>query len=482
MVRPFLLPGASYTIQALNEKGRCMALSERAPQGPLVNFFDRMLVHPVRAVPLAFGAMALVGTLLLMLPAASRSGDTTPMVDALFTAVSALCVTGLVTLDTGTHWSAFGQGVILALIQLGGLGLMLVGALLAGLIWKRLSQAQQRLTGAENVGLTSAAQIRPAARLIFGVAVVIELTLAAILALRFWNDYAMSAGEAAWSGLFHAVSAYNNAGFGLRTDSAMGWASDPLILIPLAVAILIGGLGLPLLWDVRAIRLRQRSRWSLHTKLTLGGMAMLLLLGFVGTLLFEWHGVLSGQGAGQKLLSAAFYSVSLRTAGFNNFAMDDLSNGTMLMSSVLMFIGAGSASTGGGIKVATAMILVLVVVSELRGNADVTGFGRRISPAVQRRAMAIILLALAIIVSAALAIGSLAPELGMRDIAFECVSAFATVGLSTGITPLLPEPAKLIIILLMFIGRVGPVTIGAALILRSRKPDFRYPQEDPIIG
>lgn len=459
-----------------------MALPERAPQGPMVRFFDRLLLHPVRAVPIAFFVVGALGTVALMLPMAARSGTPTPLLDALFTAVSALCVTGLVTLDTGTHWTTFGQSVILALIQVGGLGLMLVATLLATLIWKRLSLAQQRLTGTENVGLTSAGQIRPAARLIVGVALVAELILAAALTARLWSGYDQPFGEALWSGLFHAVSAYNNAGFGLHADSVMRWAGDPLILAPLALAIIVGGLGLPVLWDMRENSLRQRSRWSLHSKVTVLGAVLLLALGLAGTLLFEWDGILAGKAIDEKLLSAAFYSVSLRTAGFNNFAMDDLSNGTMVMSSVLMFIGAGSASTGGGIKIATAMILVLIVISELRGRADVTAFGRRISPAAQRRAMAVILIGLALVVLAALIIAKLAPDLAMRDIAFECVSAFATVGLSTGITPQLPPVAKLIIIALMFIGRVGPVTIGAALILRHRRADFRYPQEDPIIG
>lgn len=459
-----------------------MALPERAPQGPLVTFVDRLLLHPVRAVPLAFMTVIAIGTGLLMLPVASQSGQATHWLDALFTAVSALCVTGLATVDTGSHWSYFGQGVILLLIQLGGLGLMLVATLLASLVWTRLSLAQIRRTGAENVGLTSAGQIKPAARMIVLVALAVEVLVALFLALRLWGHYDMAAAEAAWSGLFHAVSAYNNAGFGLRADSVVGWASDPLMLAPIAMAILIGGLGLPVLWDLRANSVRQRVRWSLHTKITVAGGALLLLIGFVGTLMFEWYGVLAGEGSGQKLLSAAFYSVTLRTAGFNNFAMDDLSNGTLVMSSVLMFIGAGSASTGGGIKIATAMVLVLIVVSELRGRSDVSAFGRRIGAQAQRRAMSVILLGLVLVVAAALAISVLAPHLPMRAVAFEAVSAFATVGLSTGITAALPPAAKMIIIALMFIGRIGPVTIGAAMILRNRRSDYRYPQEDPIIG
>lgn len=459
-----------------------MPLPDRAPQGPLIAFTDRLMLHPVRAVPLAFLTIALAGTGLLMLPAAVQSGTPTPWLDALFTAVSALCVTGLVTLDTGTHWTAFGQGVILLLIQIGGLGLMLIATLFASLIWRRLSLAQQRRTGAENMGISGAGQIRPAARLIVIIALIVELTIAVMLTARLWLGHGLAPAEALWSGLFHAVSAYNNAGFGLHADSAMRWAADPFMLGPMAIAILIGGLGLPVLWDMRENSVRERSRWSLHSKVTVAGAALLLLLGFTGTLVFEYHGALADQSLANKFLSAAFYSVSLRTAGFNNFAMDDLGNGTLVMSSVLMFIGAGSASTGGGIKIATAMVLVLIVVGELRGRADVTVFGRRISAAAQRRATAVILIALALIVLGALLIAQIAPHLAMRDIAFECVSAFATVGLSTGITAQLPPLAKGVIIALMFIGRVGPVTIGAALILRSRRTDYRYPQEDPVIG
>ena len=463
-----------------------MALPERAPQGPLVTFFDRLLLHPVRAVPLAFLVVAAFGTVLLMMPVSARTGVPTPWIDALFTAVSALCVTGLVTLDTGTHWSSFGLGVILFLIQVGGLGLMLIATLLASLIWSRLSLAQLRRTGAENVGISTSAQIKPAVRLIVLVALVVELTIALLLTWRFWQSYGMQPLAALWSGVFHAISAYNNAGFALNADSAVAWAADPVILGALGLSIIIGGLGLPLIWDMRQNSIAQRSRWSLHSKITVSGIALLLLVGFAATAAFEWYGALADQPWPQKLMSSAFYSVTLRTAGFNNFAMDELANGTLVTSSVLMFIGAGSASTGGGIKVATAMILVLIVVSELRGRPDVTAFGRRIGAPAQRRAMAVILIALALIVTAALAIAGIAstqaPHLGMRDIAFECVSAFATVGLSTGITAQLPPGAKLIIIALMFIGRVGPVTIGAALILRRRRSDYRYPQEDPIIG
>lgn len=457
-----------------------MALQIREPIAPVAAFADRLLLHPVRTVVLAFLLMALTGAAFLSSSFASAQGEPTPFIDALFTAVSALCVTGLATVDTGTHWSPAGQLAILLLIQLGGLGLMLVATLLASLFWSRLSIAQQRRTGAEIGGIGGSGDFRAAVRLILKVALAVEAVLAIILAWRFWAAHDLNPGAALWHGVFHAISSYNNAGFGLRADSLMQFHTDALILAPIALAIVIGGIGFPVLWDIRQQRWR-RSRWSLHSRITVTGTALLLVAGFAGTAIFEWHGALMDMGAGDRLLNAAFYSVSLRTAGFNSFAMNDLTNPTLVMSSVLMFIGAGVAGTGGGLKVGTVMLLLLIVLSEVRGERDVAVFGRRISTAAQRRAIAIIILALMLVVASALLL-SLLTQLPMRDVAFEAVSAFATVGLSTGITASLSDPAKLIIIMLMFAGRVGPVTLGAALIIRNRQQSFRYPQEDPIIG
>jgi trk system potassium uptake protein len=457
-----------------------MALLLREPIVPIAAFADRLFLHPVRTVVLAFSSMSLAGGALLSQPIASQSGQPTPFIDALFTAVSALCVTGLATVDTGTHWSGFGLALILLLIQLGGLGLMLVATLLGSLIWSRLSIAQQRRTSAEMSALTLSGDLRAAVRLIILVALVAEALLAILLALRFWWGHDLPAVTAIWHGVFHSISAYNNAGFGLRADSLMAFASDPLVLVPIAVAIIVGGIGFPVLWDIRHQRWERR-RWSMHSRVTVAGTALLLATGFVATTVFEWNGALGDLSIGDRVLNAAFYSVSLRTAGFNSFAMDSLSNSTLVISSALMFVGAGVASTGGGIKVATIMVLLLVVRSELRGDRDVAAFGRRISSAAQRRAIAIILVGLMLVVSAALALSVLS-DLPMRDVAFEAVSAFGTVGLSTGITAQLPDSGKAIIIFLMFAGRVGPVTLGAALIIRYRQQSFRYPQEDPIIG
>lgn len=443
---------------------------------------DRMLLHPVRAVPLAFLIFALVGTCLLMLPLASASGEPTRFIDALFTAVSALCVTGLVTLDTGTHWSGFGQAIILILIQLGGLGLMLVATLLLGLFAGAMPIAQRRLAGAEVAGLGAIGDIRGATRLILGVAIVVELVVASILLASFTLVYDQPLAEAAWSAVFHAVSAYNNAGFGLYPDSLMRFATDPLVLVALATALILGGLGFPVLWDLlQRFRAKGAHRWSLHTRLTLWSSALCLGVGAAAMLAFETAGVMQAQPWPIQLLNALFHSASLRTAGFNAVDMASQSDAMLIVSSALMLIGGGVAGTAGGIKLTTAALLVLIVLAELRGQGDVTAFGRRVGTAIQRRAITIILVAIGLLVSSVLLL-SVLTDLPTRDIAFEAVSAFATVGLSTGITAQLPDSGLWVIIMLMFIGRVGPVTLGAALLLRHRPVAYRYPLEDPLVG
>lgn len=443
---------------------------------------DRMIVHPVRMVPAAFALASLIGAGLLMLPAASASGESTRFIDALFTAVSAVCVTGLVTLDTGSHWSMFGQAVILGLIQIGGLGLMLVATLLVSALTDTLPIGQKRLAGTEVAGLGGVGDVRRAGKLILGVALTVELLLAAWLASLLWGSHGMAPGQALWSGLFHAVSAYNNAGFGLHSDSLMRYAADPLILMPVAMAIILGGLGFPLLWDgLQRWRQGRAHRWSLHSKITLVATALALTAGFVAVLLFEWQGVLAPLGTADRLANALFHSASLRTAGFNAIDMAGQSDAMLIISCALMLVGGGVAGTAGGIKLTTAALLVLIVLAELRGQPDVNAFGRRIGHEVQRRAVAVILIAIALIVGAVLLLSAMT-TLPTRDIAFEAVSAFATVGLSTGITAQLPDDARWVIMALMFIGRVGPVTLGAALLLRQRPLAYRYAREDPLVG
>ncbi|PKO88132.1 MAG: ATPase [Betaproteobacteria bacterium HGW-Betaproteobacteria-12] len=441
----------------------------------------KSLLHPNQAVALAFLLTIVAGTALLMLPAAHAEGAGAPWLTALFTAVSAVCVTGLVVVDTGTYWSSFGQWVILLLFQIGGFGMMTAATLL-GLMVNRSLRLRSKLISQVETHALGLGDVGSVARLVFGVTLGAELFITALLTLRLHLAYDLPWGEAAWSGFFHAVSAFNNAGFSIHPDSLMRYAADALILLPLMLAIVVGGIGFPVLHDLRAKR-RDPRHWSLHTKLTLLGSAVLLLGGFCTLLLFEWRNpaTLGPMALPEKLLSAAFASVSARTAGFNSIDIGALSHESWALHFLLMFIGGGSAGTAGGVKVGTAAILALLVIAEIRGRSDSEAFGRRVSSSAQRQAITVLVLGSSMVVLATIAILR-CTELPTDKVIFEVISAFGTVGLSTGITGELPPFGQLVLILLMYIGRVGTITLAASLALGERRMPFRYPEEHPIVG
>jgi len=441
----------------------------------------RAIQHPTRLVPIAFLAAIAVGTIVLMLPMARAGPGGAPLLVALFTATSAVCVTGLAVVDTGTYWSGFGQGAILALVQIGGLGIMTAATLLGLIVSNRLRLGRRLLAQAETRTM-ALGDVGAALRLILIVFLTVELTIAALLFLRFWLGHGEPFGQAVWDGVFHAVSAFNNAGFGLRSDNLIGFHADPLILLPLIAAIVIGGIGFPVLYELRRELFTPRT-WSLHTKLTVSTYLGLLVLGLVLTLAFEWWNArtLGPMDTGTKLLNGLFHSVSSRTAGFNAVDIGGMRPETLLVTDALMLIGGGSGGTAGGIKVTTFIILGLIVWTEALGERDSHAFRRRLSVDIQRLALSVALLAIAVVGIGTLAVLSMSTfELG--PVLFEVVSAFATTGLSTGITPQLPPGAQGVLIVLMFIGRVGTVTAAAALVLRSRPRPYRYPEERPIIG
>jgi trk system potassium uptake protein TrkH len=324
--------------------------------------------------------------------------------------------------------------------------------------------------------------VREALKLILLVVSSVQLFVALLLFLRLHFGYEEPLGTALWNGLFHAVSAFNNAGFARYSDNVMGFSADALILGPLMIAIVLGSIGFPVLYELKR-EARSPRTWSLHTKLTLTGTAGLLLFGTAMTLAFEWGNAhtIGDMDAGAKLLNAVFHSVSTRTAGFNSVDIGALRQETLLVTDALMLIGGGSGGTAGGIKVTTFMVLGLVVWTELLGERDTQAFRRRVSSEIARLALSIVLLAILAISVGTLALLSMSSfELG--SVLFEAVSAFATVGLSTGITAQLPEGGQLVLVLLMFLGRVGTVTAAAALVLRSRPRPYRYPEERPIVG
>ncbi|OCW30547.1 ATPase [Pseudomonas aylmerensis] len=441
----------------------------------------KLLLHPARVVALVFLAAIGVGTFILMQPISHAEGDAVPWATAFFTAVSAVCVTGLVVVDTGTYWSTFGQSVILLLFQLGGFGIMTVATLLGLMVNSRLRLRTKMVAQLESRSL-GVGDIAGVAKLVLVVTFALELITTVWLTLRLHWGYGQSWADAAWSGLFHAVSAFNNAGFSIYPDSLMHYATDTWILLPVMAAIIIGGIGFPVLYDLRS-RFNHPHRWSLHTKLTLSGTAILLVVGFITLLLFEWdHSTTLGPMAvTDKVLSAAFASVSARTAGFNSIDMGALTPESWAVHYFLMFVGGGSAGTAGGVKVGTVAILVLLVIAEIRGHSDCEAFGRRVGAAAQRQAITVLVLSSALIVLATLFILR-ETALPTDQVIFEVISAFGTVGLSTGITAELPTSSQLVLTLLMFAGRVGTITLAASLALGKHRMPYRYPEEHPIVG
>lgn len=454
-------------------------MDQAAPSAHLLN---RLVANPARTVMLGFAATIAVGTLVLMTPFAAESREPTDALTALFTATSATCVTGLVTVDTGGHWSTFGELVILALIQIGGLGVMSVATLLVMLIGRKLSAPAGVLTVAEARSLAQ----RTPGQVLVGVlrfTLAVELVSAVVLTVRLRTAYHDGWGEAVYSGVFHSVSAFNNAGFGLLPDSAVQWAQDPWMCVPLMLSVMIGGLGFPVWWELFRHWREPYRRWTIHATITIWGSVVLWV---VGTLLFavvEWDNedTLGPMGTGGKVLAAAFQSVVARTAGFNSVDIGALRQESLLLLDGLMFVGGGSAGTAGGIKVATFAVLGFVIWAELRGEPTVRVLTRRLSPANMRQALTVALLGTGLVATTTGALLVLTP-FRLDVVLFEAISAFGTVGMSTGITADIPPAGQLILVAMMFLGRLGPITLGAALALRNRPRRYEVPEERILVG
>ncbi|QIG39716.1 TrkH family potassium uptake protein [Microbacterium sp. 4R-513] len=438
-------------------------------------------LRPARTVVAAFGIAVLAGTGLLMLPISSRTGEVADFFDALFTATSAVCVTGLTVVDTATFWSPFGQAVILLLIQIGGLGIM-VSASTIGLVLARRLTVAGRLTAAAEANAVSFDDVRGLVRNIVLISFLIEACTAFVLFLRFAGAYGYPPGEAAWYALFHSVSSFNNAGFALFSDNLIGFASDPFICLPICAAIILGGLGFPVLMQLRR-EFRHPLRWTMNTRLVLSMSIVLLIAGTLYITILEWSNprTLGGYDPAARILIGFFHSVQTRTAGFNSVDIGQMRDETWVGMDVLMFIGGGPAGTAGGIKVTTFAVLYFILLTELRGEASVHIFGKRLSRAVHRQAISVVLLAIAVVMAAVIALMLITGH-PFDKVLFEAVSAFGTVGLTTGITYGLPPGAEVILVILMFIGRLGPLTIGSAFALRDRRVLYEYPEERPAIG
>ena len=448
----------------------------------------------------SFVVLIAVGTGLLLLPGMRAHGQLVSPAVALFTATSAATVTGLTTVDTGTYFSTLGQVAILLLVQVGGFGITTLGSLLLLVVSRRLGLST-RLAARTETGVLDIGDVR---RVMLGVAlitVVVEAAVGVALAVAVHATSEVSSwGGAAWFGLFHAVTAWNNAGFALHAASLLPFHTDAGILLPISAAVVLGGLGFPVLLELLgrvtprrwALRRRRapaaapatRRQLSLHARVTLVGSAVLLVGGALAVGVVEWTNpaTLGPLGVGPKLLEAFFSGgVTPRTAGFAAINYAHARPETLVVTDVLMFIGAGSASTAGGIKITTVAVLAAAVVAEVRGYSDVSLADRRIAGATVRQALTVTLVFSALVLVATLALMPL-DQVGLDRSLFEAISALSTVGLSAGLTPVLNLASQLVLVALMVIGRVGPLTLATALALRSQPRAYRLAEGRPMIG
>lgn len=445
------------------------------------NFLGISIGHPAQVIVGAFATLITMATVLLLMPIAWEGDGRASVLTAAFTATSAVCVTGL-TVVSPDSWSTTGQVILLALMQLGGIGIMTLASMVAVFFSQRLA-LRSRLVALTETGV-QLGQLRTVLKGVIAVTVIAESLTAIALTVRFSSAHDVGFGKALWWGAFHAVSAWNNAGFSLFDDGMIGFSGDFWVLGPVALAVFVGALGLPVLLDFRRHG-RHQSRWSLHTKLTVATTAVLTVLGAALFLLFEWNntGTIGAMGAEDKAMSGAFASIMPRTAGFNSVDLAAMEAPTTLLHTLLMFVGGGSASTAGGVKVTTLAVLALMVWAELRGHQDATAFERRIPTAVQRQAVAVAVIAMGAVFAVVFALLATVPSgTAPLDVLFEAFSAFGTVGLSTGLTPELDTLGRILVIGLMFLGRLGPLTLGTALVFNNRERLFRYAEDRPIIG
>jgi trk system potassium uptake protein TrkH len=451
-----------------------------------------------RIPPPTFLALGLLGAIavggsLLRLPIA-HAGTTVGWLDALFTATSAVCVTGLATVDTGTRFTLFGQAVILVLIQLGGLGVMTVGTVVLAALGQRPTTVMRELLRGY-VGHAPTIRARDVFRTIVVATLTIELVGAALLLLAFASE--MPVGRAVWMAVFHSVSAFCNAGFSLLPDNLVRHAGRPLVLLTVMALIVGGGLGFVVLVELgNWLRSRRDAaglpfRLSLHSRVVLVGSAVAVAGGAAAILAFEWTHALAGRPLGEKLLIGAFQSVTARTAGFNTIDLAAVGNPTLMVLMLLMFVGAGPGSTAGGIKLTSAASLLALVRHRLRGGREPRLFGRAVGESTLQRAVVLATLALVLIGVAVAAIEAFGPRhlsdpavahADFLPVLFEAVSAFGTVGLSMDLTPLLPAGGKVVIMVLMFVGRLGPLWLMDFFQHLPPPPPVRHAPEELMVG
>lgn len=447
----------------------------------------RRELKPERVLALGFLSLIVLGTLLLMLPVATQSGKSLSLFDSLFTATSAVCVTGLVAVDTGTVFSGFGQAVLLVLIQVGGLGFMAFATLIMSALGIRTS-LRDKLLLRESMNTSSISGLVYLTKRYGFIALLIELTGASLFAIRFVPMY--GAGKGLWFSVFHAVSAFCNAGFDLNGNfsSLTAFHADPLVLLTASTMVILGGLGFPVEFEL----VQKRFQWkklSVHSRVVLLMTGALLLVGTLFFACMEWGNPrtlgANDASAGEKILNAFFQSMTMRTAGFNSVDLDGMTSASKLFSAILMFIGASPASTGGGVKTTTVAAVLLLVCATIQGREKVNLMHRRLPMELLTRALAIVTISMTVLLGATVAIAAIEQEsVSLINVLFEIASAVATVGVSAVGTPNFHLASRALIIPIMYLGRVGPLTLALALANKAKNYQNKVtlPEESIMIG
>lgn len=444
----------------------------------------RHAVRPGRVIILGFLAVILLGALLLHLPISARSGEYTPFVDCLFTATSATCVTGLVVVDTYQHWTVFGQIVILCLIQIGGLGIMTAASLIS-FFMRRTITVRERLELSASLSVSDIAGIVRLTKGVLLFTIAVEAVGGAVLAYRFIPQFGFWSGLG--KGIFHSVSAFCNAGFDLMGETEKyanlsAYTADPLINMVAVLLVVMGGLGF-LVWRDLAYK-RKWSKLTVHTRVVIVTTVVLIASGAVMFFCLEYQnpGTMAGMPLHERIMASVFQSVTCRTAGFNTIDQGALTGTSVMVACMLMFIGGSPGSTAGGIKTASAAVLVLAAWNALRGKRQITVFRRRIDNRIILNALALGMVGALLSITGVLILCA-ADNVSVGDALFETISAFSTTGLSRNLTPTLGNVSKIWLILEMYLGRIGILTLGVAVLMRRAvEPKIRYPEGQIIVG
>lgn len=439
---------------------------------------DKLELNPPRFLVVGFGVLIVLGAILLSLPIASKNGESIGFINALFTSASAVCVTGLTVVNTAEHWSLFGHIVILILIQMGGLGFMTSATIMALLVGRKIS-LKERLIIREQLNQDSLSGLVRLTRYVIISTFIIEGIGALLLSTRFIPIFGLIKGI--WFSIFHAISAFCNAGFDIIGNSMMSFVGDFTVNLTICFLIIVGGLGFSVLIDIS--NKKNFNRLSLHSKLVLSITIALIAIGMLIIFIVERNNPdsLGGLSKGEKLLASFFQAVIPRTAGFNSVDISKIYDTTAFIMIILMFIGGSPGSTAGGIKTTTFGATLLTTLAVIKGDKDVVVFKRRINQQIINRSLAIVSIGLILILIVSVVL-TITEESSFLDILFETTSAFGTVGLTRGITPNLSNIGKLVITLTMYAGRVGPLTMAFAFAQRQKQSLYRHSEENIIVG